>query len=77
LLLAVLAIPAKSSSQANHAIKSAKHMVDYLSDVLFLICTHCVNTTAKMCFDNSLFEETVWLLARKSSLDFLKIAENF
>ena len=37
--VAVLAIPANSTARANHA-KSAKHIVDYLSRVFFLTCTH-------------------------------------
>jgi len=35
----VLAIPANSASRANH-VKSAKHIVDYLSRVFFVTCTH-------------------------------------
>jgi len=37
--VAVLTIPANSSARGNHA-KSAKHIVDYVSHVFFLTCTH-------------------------------------
>ena len=37
--VAVLAIPANSAARAPHA-KSSKHIVDYLSHVFFLTCTH-------------------------------------
>ena len=47
-----------SAATANHA-KSAKHMVDYFSNVLFLTCTHLHQHKCQGVVESPLFKETV------------------
>jgi len=59
--VAVLAMPANGSAQANLA-KTAKLIVDYFSHVFFLTCTHFALRQKQEVVKRRLFEELVWLI---------------